>query len=456
MSKILQKSMIPNNNIHAQSIGRDSAIKFITCGSVDDGKSTLIGRLLVDSKSVLQDQIANVSKSGQIDLAQFTDGLSAEREQGITIDVAYRYFSTSKRKFIIGDTPGHEQYTRNMITAASNADAAIVLVDATKLEWQLDNLRLLTQTCRHTLLVKMLRVPTIIFAVNKLDAIDAPDDSSQAALGFHRICKALRSFAKSAGVVIHSIVPISALKGDNVVFHTQDWCGYEGESLLSILEKLQTTTTKEVSTFSMPVQWVEKFSNIKDPHQGRRIYWGRVASGQITKGQMLAIYPCGEKAKVAQVLSHVRSEVNAKAGQSVGIILDRELDISRGDYLISSDPNLHIQNVRDVKVTLAWMDNNPLVLGRTYHALHGHRWVKAKITKIISQLNIETMEDQEVKSLNANAIGTVHMSIQETLPVLSFKKSKEMGSMILVDTATHSTAGAVLFNDPEPLLEELI
>ncbi|MEZ0307685.1 MAG: GTP-binding protein, partial [Ramlibacter sp.] len=207
-----------------------SALKFITCGSVDDGKSTLIGRLLVDSKAVLQDQLAGVQRSGETDLALLTDGLSAEREQGITIDVAYRYFATPSRKFIIGDAPGHEQYTRNMVTAASSADAAVVLVDATKLQWQDAGLELLPQTRRHSLLVNLLRVPSIVFAVNKLDAVEDP------AVAFRNISGALQAFAGAAGIAIRAIVPISALKGHNVVEPQPGWCGYQGLSLLQLLE----------------------------------------------------------------------------------------------------------------------------------------------------------------------------------------------------------------------------
>ncbi|MFM2036171.1 MAG: hypothetical protein RL459_1436, partial [Pseudomonadota bacterium] len=234
------------------------ALKFITCGSVDDGKSTLIGRLLVDSRSVLQDQLASVSKSGEADLAMFTDGLSAEREQGITIDVAYRYFNTAARKFIIGDAPGHEQYTRNMVTAASSADAAVVLVDATKLQWQDPALELLAQTRRHSLLVNLLRVPSVVFAVNKLDAVSDP------ALAFANIQGALARFAADAGIRVTATVPMSALKGDNVVTANPGWCGYQGPSLLELLEQLPTTPADTQEAFAFPVQWVEKFSSSSD------------------------------------------------------------------------------------------------------------------------------------------------------------------------------------------------
>jgi sulfate adenylyltransferase subunit 1 len=278
-----------------------TALRFITCGSVDDGKSTLIGRLLVDTKAVLQDHLAGVQRSGETDLALLTDGLSAEREQGITIDVAYRYFNTESRKFIIGDAPGHEQYTRNMVTAASSADAAVVLVDAIKLDWAHPDLQLLPQTRRHALLVNLLRVPSIVFAINKLDAVADP-------------CPGLQKHRRGFGKVrprsrhpITAMVPVSALKGWNVVTTENndqaDWCGYTGPSLLSILEDLPVTPAETDVAFSFPVQWVEKFHDSGVTTQGRRVFWGRVATGSIEPGQTVQVFPSGQTAVVAQVLS---------------------------------------------------------------------------------------------------------------------------------------------------------
>ena len=273
-----------------------NALKFITCGSVDDGKSTLIGRLLVDTKAVLQDHLAGVQRSGETDLALLTDGLSAEREQGITIDVAYRYFNTESRKFIIGDAPGHEQYTRNMVTAASSADAAVVLVDAIKLDWANPNLQLLPQTRRHSLLVNLLRVPSIVFAINKLDAV------ADATVAYKNIAGALEKFAKEAGIKVAAMVPVSALKGWNVVTTENndqaDWCGYSGPSLLSILEDLPVTPAETDVAFSFPVQWVEKFHDSGITTQGRRVFWGRVATGSVEPGQTVRIFPSGQTAVV--------------------------------------------------------------------------------------------------------------------------------------------------------------
>jgi sulfate adenylyltransferase subunit 1 len=411
------------------------ALKFITCGSVDDGKSTLIGRLLVDSKAVLQDQLAGVTKSGETDLALLTDGLSAEREQGITIDVAYRYFATPARKFIIGDAPGHEQYTRNMVTAASSADAAVVLVDATKLQWQEASPELLVQTRRHSLLAQLLRVRHIVFAVNKLDAVE---DST---LAFAHISKALRAFAAQAGIEVAALVPISALKGHNVVFAEHAWCGYRGPSLLQVLEGLPDDVSDTTQPFALPVQWVEKFSASADTSQGRRVFWGRIAAGGVQAGDEVTVLPSGQKAKVAQVLDHSRNVSEFLSHTSAGLILDREVDVSRGDWLLA--PGAYAPT-RELNATVAWLDDEPLVPGRTYWALHGHRWVKAKVWRIVHRLHINTLAQEEAAELRPNEIGKVVLALQEPLATAPYATSKSMGSLVLVDTASHKTSGAVL------------
>ncbi|MFN5349392.1 MAG: sulfate adenylyltransferase subunit 1 [Polaromonas sp.] len=413
-----------------------AALRFVTCGSVDDGKSTLIGRLLVDSKAVLQDQLAGVQRGGQTDLALLTDGLQAEREQGITIDVAYRYFNTAARKFIIADAPGHEQYTRNMVTAASSSDAAVVLVDATKLDWQAALPELLSQTRRHSLLVNLLRVPAIIFAVNKLDAVANP------AAAFANISAALTQFAKHADIPVKAIVPVSALIGYNVVDKNPGWCNYSGRSLLQILEQLSSTPADTHQPFAFPVQWVEKFSSSSDTSQGRRIFWGRIASGNAQPGVEVTVMPSGKTATIAQVLSHARQPQNVSANHSAGVILDRELDVSRGDWLLASEPSN--PGTREITATVAWMDEEPLVPGRLYWALHGHRWVKAKIKRIVSHININTLESHDATHLDANAIGVVELSLLEPIAALPYKQSRVLGSLILVDTASHKTSGAAL------------
>ena len=416
-----------------------SALRFITCGSVDDGKSTLIGRLLVDSRAVLQDQLAGVQRQGETDLALLTDGLSAEREQGITIDVAYRYFNTENRKFIIGDAPGHEQYTRNMVTAASSADAAVVLVDATKLDWQNPALELLAQTRRHTLLVNLLRVPSIVFAVNKLDAVADP------ALAFANIRDCLQAFATEAEIRINAIVPISALKGWNVVDPAPNlnWCSYNGPTLLQLLEQLPSTPADTALPFALGVQWVEKFSTAATTEHGRRVFWGRVAAGTVNAGDAVQIFPSGQSATVAQVLSAVRVAGPVSAGNSAGLVLDREVDVSRGDWLLAPHA---FESSKVMLATVAWMDDSPLVVGRVYWALQGHRWVKARVQRILYRLNVHTLVQEPTETLPANAIGQVELSLQEPLPILPFAVSRSLGALILVDTASHTTSGAVLLS----------
>ncbi|MBC7468496.1 MAG: sulfate adenylyltransferase [Ramlibacter sp.] len=412
-----------------------SALRFITCGSVDDGKSTLIGRLLVDSKSVLQDQLAGVQRSGATDLALLTDGLSAEREQGITIDVAYRYFATPSRKFIIGDAPGHEQYTRNMVTAASSADAAVVLVDATKLDWANPKLELLPQTRRHSLLVNLLRVPTIVFAVNKLDAVEDP------ALAFANIGAALTAFAAAAAIPVRAMIPVSALQGHNVVEAQPGWCDYHGPSLLQLLEQLDCTAEETQEAFSFPVQWVEKFSDSSDTSQGRRVFWGRVATGSVQPGTEVTLLPSGQAATVAQVIDHARKPRAIDAGHGAGIVLDREVDVSRGDWLLTPGA---LEPSRELSATVAWMDDEPLMAGRVYWALHGHRWVKARVKRIVHKLDINTLAETNADQLEPNSIGHVELALQEPLATLPYARSRILGSLVLVDTASHKTAGAVL------------
>ncbi|WP_353234367.1 GTP-binding protein [Diaphorobacter ruginosibacter] len=444
----------PQHSDAAAHQPHESALRFITCGSVDDGKSTLIGRLLVDTRAVLQDQFAGITKSGETDLALLTDGLSAEREQGITIDVAYRYFSTEQRKFIIGDTPGHEQYTRNMVTAASSADAAIVLVDATKLDWQNPQLDLLAQTRRHALLVNLLRVPSLVFAVNKLDAVQDP------AQAFAHIRNQLAAFAQAAGITVRATVPVSALKGYNVVDAKADWAGYEGPSLLQVLHTLPATPADRELPLAFPVQWVEKFSSSSDTTQGRRVFWGRVAVGEVRPGLQVTLLPSNQTATIAQVLDHVRQPGEVAAGRSAGIVLDREVDVSRGDWIVACVENPDAvagddwgdapasrpawEGQRELQATVAWMDDEPLVAGRVYLAQHGHRWIKVKARRVVHRLNINTLAEENADRLEPNAIGHVELLLQEPAPVAAFNQARVLGSMILVDTASHKTAGAVL------------
>ena len=414
-----------------------AALTFITCGSVDDGKSTLIGRLLWDSKALLQDQMdgaKRLSGSDAVDLAALTDGLSAEREQGITIDVAWRYFSTPERKFIIGDSPGHEQYTRNMVTAASQADAAVVLVDALKLDTSSETVALLPQTRRHTLLAQLLRVPTIIFAVNKLDAVADAD------LAFGRIQRALLAFAADIGLANPAVVPVSALLGYNVASTQPDWVGYQGPSLLQLLEDTPNTVPDAHPQAHFSVQWVEKRHDSADTNQGRRVLWGQLVAGHITVGDELTVNG-GLRAHVAGIHTLKGALTRATPGDSVGITLNTELDVSRGDWLLAASAPA---GTKSAVATVAWLDNEPLVPGRTYWALHGHRWTKAKVKRIVHQLDVQTLERRDADTLGANAIGKVELGFQSALPLQPFASSAELGRLILVDVASHATAAAVL------------
>jgi sulfate adenylyltransferase subunit 1 len=349
--------------------------------------------------------------------------------------VAYRYFATESRKFIIGDAPGHEQYTRNMVTAASSADAAVVLVDATKLDWQNPAMELLPQTRRHSLLVNLLRVPSIVFAVNKLDAVE------DATLAFNNISAALTAFAQAAKIPVKATVPVSALKGYNVVDAKPGWCGYEGLSLLQLLEHLPATPAETSEAFAFPVQWVEKFSSSADTSQGRRVFWGRVATGGVQPGQTVTVLPSGQTAVVAQVLDHARQPKSILAGHSAGIVLDREVDVSRGDWLLAEDS---FTPTRELSATIAWMDDEPLVAGRVYWALQGHRWVKAKVKRIVHKLDVNTLAEEDATELPPNAIGHVELSLQEALATLPYARSRILGSLVLVDTASHKTSAAAL------------
>jgi len=314
----------------------------------------------------------------------------------------------------------------------------VVLVDATKLDWRNAALELLPQTRRHSLLVNLLRVPSVVFAINKLDAVE------NATLAYQHIAAALKQFAQAAGITITALVPVSALKGWNVVDAQPDWCGYQGPSLLSILEDLPVTPAEIEVAFSFPVQWVEKFHDSNVTTQGRRVFWGRVATGTVAPGDTVKVFPSGQTAVVSQVLSATREPQNKAAGHSAGIVLDREVDVSRGDWLLSAEHAPEAQ--RQLNTTIAWMDDEPLVAGRVYWALHGHRWVKAKVQRVVHRLNVNTLAEEEATELAPNSIGHVTLALQEPLVTLPFAQSRILGALVLVDTASHKTSGAVLVN----------
>ncbi|MDE2120047.1 MAG: sulfate adenylyltransferase [Betaproteobacteria bacterium] len=411
------------------------ALRFLTAGSVDDGKSTLIGRLLLDSRALLADQLETVGhgNDGSL-LAQLTDGLEAEREQGITIDVAYRYFATPRRKFIIADAPGHEQYTRNMVTAAAGSDCAVVLVDVTKLDLAQRPLRLLPQTRRHALLAQLLRVRSLVFAVNKLDAVDDPRAA------FDAVQEALREFADGAGIVPAGVIPISALHADNVVQASPRWPWWNGPSLLQLLEGLPAGEPAADGSLLLPVQYVAR--GHADGGNPRRVLWGRVARGGVRVGQALRVHPGGHGARVAE-LWHAGVRVDhCAAGQSAGVVLDQHLDVSRGDWL--SDAARAPRASREFDATLAWLDSEPAVLGRKYWLRHGHAWVAARIVQVHARLDIHSLQRVEASELAANDIGRVRVQAQSELPLAGYADNRIAGSMILVDAQTHRTSGALL------------
>jgi sulfate adenylyltransferase subunit 1 len=411
------------------------ALRFLTAGSVDDGKSTLIGRLLYDSRAILADQLDTLEKKAAgapIDLSLLTDGLEAEREQGITIDVAYRYFATKQRKFIIADAPGHEQYTRNMVTAAAGSDAAVVLVDITKLDTAAAEITLLPQTRRHALLAHLLRVPSIVFAINKVDAIEAP------AQAYAAVRDALLAFAAVAGMRVAGVIPVSALRGDNVTTPLEaDW--YDGPSLLELLESLPTAQERKDGDLLLPVQYVAREG--EGTGNQPRTLWGRIAHGRVKAGDTVQLFPNGETATVAEV--RVAGDVVdvAEAGQSAGVVLDRQIDVSRGDWIATPKA---IQPSQRFAATLAWLDTEPAVVGRKYWVRHGNRWVQARIAAIESRLDIHTLAATDTQQLAVNEIGHVIVETQQPLPVEAYETNRVGGALIVVDPASNRTSGALL------------
>lgn len=411
------------------------ALRFLTAGSVDDGKSTLIGRLLYDSRAILADQLDTLEKraaGAPIDLSLLTDGLEAEREQGITIDVAYRYFATRQRKFIIADAPGHEQYTRNMVTAAAGSDAAVVLVDITKLDTTKAPVPLLPQTRRHALLAHLLRVPSIVFAINKLDAVSDP------AQAYAAVRDALLGFAEHAGIAVAAIVPVSALRGDNVT-QPLDAPWYDGPSLLQTLESLPTAQERKDGDLLIPVQYVARDG--EGTGNQARTLWGRVAHGRVKAGDTVQVFPSGQSAVVAQVRLAGDVVDVAEAGQSAGVVLDRQLDVSRGDWIATPQT---VQSSQRFSATLAWLDTEPAQVGRKYWVRHGNRWVQARITAIESRLDIHTLEATDAHELAVNDIGHVIVETQQPLPVEAYETNRVGGALIVVDPASNRTSGALL------------
>jgi sulfate adenylyltransferase subunit 1 len=408
-------------------------LRFLTCGSVDDGKSTLIGRLLFDTKAILADALHAIELTSRrrgldgIDLSLLTDGLSAEREQGITIDVAYRYFSTGTRKYIIADAPGHEQYTRNMVTAASTADLAIILVDARK--------GVLTQTRRHSCIAQLVGIPHLVIAVNKMDLVG---HSRQV---FETVQRDYLAFAEQVGIAEVRFVPLSALDGDMVVDRGErlDW--YRGPTLLEILEATPRAHSEAAEPFRFPVQYVCRPQAADDPElHDFRGYMGRVESGTIAVGDEIRVLPSGGTSRIRDIRSGGRSVPIATAEQSVTLLLDGELDVSRGDMMVESTDAL--QPRKQLDAMLCWLSETPLVLNRRYLLRHTTREVKALVAGIAHRLDINTLEREATARLQMNDIGQVSFKLAQPLCADPYASNRTTGAFIVIDEASNNTVGA--------------
>lgn len=406
-----------------------SLLRFITCGSVDDGKSTLIGRLLFESKMLFEDQLAAMeadskrwgTQGEEMDFALLVDGLAAEREQGITIDVAYRFFSTDKRKFIVADTPGHEQYTRNMVTGASTADAAILMVDARK--------GVLTQTRRHSYLMSLLGIRHLIVAINKMDLVDY----SQAR--FNEIVQEYGQFAQQLGLTQVTYIPLSAFKGDNIAAPSTNTPWYEGPTLLEFLETVEIDDTRmQQAPFRLPVQWVNR------PNLDFRGFAGTITSGVIKPGDRIRVQPSGHESTVARIVTYSGDLPLAVAGQSVTLTLNDEIDISRGDVLsIAEAP---AETADQFESTVVWMHEEALLPGRPYLLKIGTQTVTASVTDIKYQVNVNTLEHTAAKQLELNGIGVCNLSLDRAIAFDAYQENKDTGGFILIDRLTNTTVAA--------------
>jgi bifunctional enzyme CysN/CysC len=407
-------------------------LRFATAGSVDDGKSTLIGRLLYDAKSIFEDQLEAVADASErmgladTNLALLTDGLRAEREQGITIDVAYRYFATPKRKFIIADTPGHAQYTRNMVTGASTADLAIVLIDARK--------GILEQSRRHAFIASLLRIPHLVLAVNKMDLVDYAEDR------FDEIVDEFRSFATKLDVADLTFIPISALHGDNVVTRSANMPWFEGSSLLHHLESVHIASDRNLIDARFPVQYVIRPH--RDEFHDYRGYAGRVAGGVFKPGDEVVVLPSGFSTRIARIETMDGPVDEAFAPMSVTIVLEDELDVSRGDMICRPHNQPHVG--QDVDAMVCWMTEQSTLQPRAKLAVkHTTRSARAMVTELRYRLDVNTLHrDESANALGLNEIGRVGLRITQPLFHDEYRRNRETGSFILVDEATNNTVGA--------------
>ncbi len=408
---------------------KKSLLRFITCGSVDDGKSTVIGRLLYESKMLFEDQLAAIeadskkwgTQGGDIDFALLVDGLSAEREQGITIDVAYRFFSTDLRKFIVADTPGHEQYTRNMITGASTADVAVILIDARK--------GVLTQTRRHSFLVSLIGIRKVVLAINKMDLVDY---SQQV---YNRIDEEYRAFAQQIGLKDITTIPLSALKGDNMTTASENMAWYHGPTLMGFLETCEIDEGGlQSGAFRLPVQWVNR------PNLDFRGFCGLIASGSIATGDRIRVQPSGRESTVARIVAHGGDLPRAVAGQSVTLTLADEIDISRGDVISRAETPAEVAD--QFECSIVWMADEPLLPGRPYLLKIGTRTVSATITEPKHKINVNTLEKLAAKQLELNEIGVCNIALDRPVAFDAYSTNRDTGGFILIDRLSNNTVGA--------------
>jgi len=409
-----------------------SLLRFITCGSVDDGKSTLIGRLLYDSKMIFEDQLAALeadskkvgTQGGDLDFALLVDGLAAEREQGITIDVAYRFFSTDKRKFIVADTPGHEQYTRNMVTGASTADLAVILIDARK--------GVLTQTRRHSYLVSLIGIRKVVLAINKMDLVDYSHET------FDAIVAEYREFARQ--IDLHDVVaiPVSGLKGDNITTPSQHTPWYHGPTLMGYLETIEIEDSLQHRPFRLPVQWVNR------PNLDFRGFAGTIVGGTVSPGERVRVLPSGRESRIARVVTMDGDLERAVAGQSVTLTLEDEIDVSRGDVIAttSAPPGVADQ----FETTIIWMADDPMLPGRPYWMKIGTKQVTATITEPKYKVNVNTLEHLAAKKLGLNEIGVCNVSLDHPIAFDPYAENRDTGGFVLIDRLTNATVGAGLIH----------
>ncbi len=429
MDRVTENLLASNIEEYLHQHEHKTLLRFITCGSVDDGKSTLIGRMLYDSKLLFEDQLTTIEKDSkkwgtqgeEIDFALLVDGLAAEREQGITIDVAYRFFATEQRKFIVADTPGHEQYTRNMVTGASTADAAVILVDARQ--------GVLTQTRRHSYLVSLIGIRHVVLAVNKMDLVGYSQER------FEGIRAKYAEFAKKIGIEEFTSIPVSALKGENIVKPSGEMDWYHGPTLIGYLEAVEVDESlMQQEPFRLPVQWVNR------PDSSFRGFAGMISSGVICPGDRIRVQPSGKESAVKRIASFDGDLEQAVAGQSVTLVLTDEIDISRGAVISGVDSPAQIADQFEAKVV--WMAEEPLLPGRGYLMKAGTNLVPCSITDIKYRVNVNTLEHIAAKKLELNEIAYCNLSLNRPVPFDPYEENRDTGSFILIDRLSNNTVGA--------------